>query len=544
MLKYLEKPGQTVLVIFILFSLLLSTVIVAAGAELEDVKLWENNRDKESLLGAIAETDTEVSEAAARALERLGDSLGRLIQESLNGSQEAIEKLAEIKNPRAIPPLIRILSNGIPVRRQAAAKLLGKLGDPRSVGPLIKSLEDPALSVISEAIVALEKIKDPRAINPLINLMGIMKSEIHKSSAKTLTALNEPLGQLIYESLEGSIEATKELAKLQDPRAIPPHIKSLKHWNLSNRVIAATALGKLGDPSAVEPLKDAFNFASGRKLRKASYKALAKIGGNNIYDFFIEKLQHRKTAVRTSAIKALGRLKDPRAFDLIIEDLDHYDFRIRAAAASALKYFKDKRAIDPLIKTLNDNTPKIRIAAAKSLISVDRDNPRVVKHLIRTLGDEEEIVRNEIVIILNGLKEPLGQLIYDSLKGSSVAREKLAKSKDQRAIAPLIKALGNKNARVRWAAAKTLGTLNNDAAVDSLVIMTNYWNPMDHFYAITALFKIKQKSYSNYLQTLSKVLFGSLPSLMYTFFTFFLIVLIVCLFLLNRTSRKNAKINL
>ncbi len=488
------------------------------GTELEDIRLWEESGDSGRLIEVLGEPDAKASELAANALERLGEPLGRLMHDSLNGSLEAAEKLAERNDPRAVTTLFKILGYGNSERRQAAAKLLGMIGDPKAVDPLIQSLEHPNVAVMLEAIIALDKLADPRAVDPLINLTGHMSDQVRTLAATTLTKLNQPLGQLIYDSLEGSLEATEALAKLQDPRALSPHIRFLQHWDLSRRVVAARALGKLKDPGAIEPLKNAFDSA-GWELRKASTDALVEIGGNSLFDFFIEKFHNSSGGARSRALRGLRKIKDHRAFDLFVGALDDYDPSIRKEAALALGRMKNKRAVEPLIKTLDDNMPNVRIGAAWALRSAYKENPRVIEHLIRALGDKHETVRNEVAIILDKIEEPLGKLVHESLQGSREAQKKLANSRDQRAIVPLIQALVNPDMSVRWAAATTLGKLKNDTAVDDLVKMANRWNPLDRIYAVTALARIKQKSYSDNLHTLSNVLFGSFASIVYCLFT-------------------------
>ena len=64
---------------------------------------------------------------------------------------------------------------------------------------------------------------------------------------------------------------------------------------------------------------------------------------------------------------------------------------------------------------------------------------------------------------------PLEQLIDQSLKGSDEAREELARRKDPRALAPLIKALGNWNPSVREAAAGILVKIGDKRVIDRLI---------------------------------------------------------------------------
>ena len=63
--------------------------------------------------------------------------------------------LGEIKDPRAVEPLIAALKDTDKDVRQAAAEALGKIGDPRAVEPLIAALKDAEWHVRKAAAKAL-----------------------------------------------------------------------------------------------------------------------------------------------------------------------------------------------------------------------------------------------------------------------------------------------------------------------------------------------------------------------------------------------------
>jgi HEAT repeat protein len=77
-----------------------------------------------------------------RAVEPLIKALGDLLD---GVSAAAAQALAELKDPRAVEPLIHILENGSNLglqRIKAAAEALRQLKDPRAVEPLVKALSD------------------------------------------------------------------------------------------------------------------------------------------------------------------------------------------------------------------------------------------------------------------------------------------------------------------------------------------------------------------------------------------------------------------
>jgi len=160
--------------------------------------------------------------------------------------------LGELKDPRAVEPLIGALKDsGIGVR-QLAAGALGELNDPRAVEPLIGTLKDSEIAVRWVAAVALGRLKDPRAVDPLIDALTDSNADVRRWAANTLGELN-------------------------DPRAVDPLIGALKDSDFSVRWRAAGALGELKDRRAVEPLKVLLADPD-NSVRKAAEAAIKKIG--------------------------------------------------------------------------------------------------------------------------------------------------------------------------------------------------------------------------------------------------------------------------
>jgi HEAT repeat protein len=98
----------------------------------------DSHRAVDPLIEALGDDEPEVREAAAEALEEIGEPLGRLIYDSLQGSRVAMASLAEKKDPRSLDPLVQALENQDPHVRRAAAETLGEIQDPRGIRELVK----------------------------------------------------------------------------------------------------------------------------------------------------------------------------------------------------------------------------------------------------------------------------------------------------------------------------------------------------------------------------------------------------------------------
>jgi len=205
---------------FLAVHLMLFLESVSFGASSEDIHRWEKSKDVESLIPALGDKYSDVREAAAKALENLGEPLGRLIVQSLEGSEKAREALAAGKDPRAIVPLINVLATWDPNVRAAAAKTLGKLKDPRAVESLVKALEDRSDSVQEAAVWALGEIEDPLAVVPVVKALGDGRPNVRMVAAWVL-------------------------GKFADGRAVDPLLKTMGNEDAKAREAASQVLDKL-----------------------------------------------------------------------------------------------------------------------------------------------------------------------------------------------------------------------------------------------------------------------------------------------------------
>ena len=153
----------------------------------------------------------------------------------------------------------------------------------------------------------------------------------------------------------------------------------------------------------------------------------------------------------------ISRAESAKNTGFIVESLQDKDSRVREAAAKALGRMGDPRAVDPLVNALGDSLNRVRDAAA---------------------------------VALKKLNEPLGERIYESLKGSSKAWEELARTNDPRAIAALVKALGAWDRNVRANAAWTLRKLGDPRAVEPLIKALGDRSPIVRGAAAWALLEV------------------------------------------------------
>jgi len=103
----------------------------------------------------------------------------------------AAKALGEIKNPKAVEPLIVALKDENPGVREEAAKALVQIGVP-AVNVLIDALKDGDADVRERATWALGAIKDSIAVKPLIALLKDKNPRVQEQAVKALIEIGKP----------------------------------------------------------------------------------------------------------------------------------------------------------------------------------------------------------------------------------------------------------------------------------------------------------------------------------------------------------------
>ncbi|MGD2252616.1 MAG: HEAT repeat domain-containing protein [Anaerolineales bacterium] len=81
-----------------------------------------------------------------------------------------------------VDALVSLLNDQDEAVRQSAAKALGQLRDPRAVGPLMAALGGPVERFIDAVATALGEIGDPRAVPALQKSLRHPRSTIDKEA--------------------------------------------------------------------------------------------------------------------------------------------------------------------------------------------------------------------------------------------------------------------------------------------------------------------------------------------------------------------------
>ncbi len=304
----------------------------------ETVSGW-NEIDAVAIIGSRT-SSSESQEALAEASE-LERHIKDLQDPNSTIRSNAAGSLFELRDPRAVVPLIEALNDPDPEVRANVASALGWIGDERAVEPLIEKLNDEDGVVRGIAAVSLGALGDHRAVGPLIQALDDEDPIVRINAAVSLGMyLKDPSSvELLIQALEDPDGFTRSrvafaLGELGDPRAIGPLTEALDDEEKDVREEAALALQKLGArPDNAVPPEDKLD-AEDEKIfssTKASSTPVTdeQIGGTSIeatkygdeVDDTILELEDKSEWVRVYAAQILGDIGDPRAVDPLIQVL-------------------------------------------------------------------------------------------------------------------------------------------------------------------------------------------------------------------------------
>jgi hypothetical protein len=224
--------------------------------------------------GVEAEIEPEITDEVVVQIAALKDEYPAI-------RAEAAKALGELKDPRAVDPLIEALRDDDINTTVFARISLGEIGSS-AVDPLIQALQDKDYQVRSRAAYALGLIEDDRAVEPLIKVLSDDDWVVRENAAEALGMIRderavEPLIKaLLDEEWLVRENAAEALGKVKDGRAVEPLILATKDDDYLVRKKAAESLGEIGDLRAVEALKEALNDENS-SVQSVAKEALAKI---------------------------------------------------------------------------------------------------------------------------------------------------------------------------------------------------------------------------------------------------------------------------
>jgi len=404
--------------------------------------------------------------------------------------------------------------------RTTLVRALGQLGDPRAVPPLMEILtsDDEPVRLRGEALQSLGWMQAPGLGEALERLLSKPGNEwvLMEGDLGGLPVPREQLVGLLLGVLQGNgdpevrIHVALALGTLRDPSAVPALMETAKkYWNAEGGgepaigSSCAAALGKIGDPRAVPLLIELVTAGTptGGSFPQRAVIALGKIGDARAQPVLRKLLseaqpgswQQRYLAVALGdlgdgsvapilkecmkaglhgdspsgahymqteeAAQALVRIGEP-AVPVLLEALDWRYEHTADYACLALAEIGDRRAVEPISRLLGSRSYHTRHHAAVALGKLG--DPSAVPALRRALEDEDAYVR---VGAAEALWQ-LGEKMYLPVIEKALAEAPEDRERAEAAAAlgrmgageeALQKALGDPAFEVRQAAQKARG---------------------------------------------------------------------------------------
>jgi HEAT repeat protein len=283
----------------------------------------------------------------------------------------AISHLGRLRDPKAVEPMIKLLSDPRPMARVNAARALQYLRDPRGIPSLLETLKDDDPRVRAQTAQALGVLKAAEAVDPLIVMLSDGDTAVRVAAAKGLGQLGdrqavEPLAARLEDEDFGlRMSAAIALMQLDDPRGVESIAKCLKDPDVKRRERAVTELiGVSSIEKLTGPLIESLNDPSIRvRLYAAGF--LGRMKSPEATDALLAKLTDRENL--QSILNGLALTGDGRALASLVDHLEDDDSRIRAMAAAGIGTLGDKEGVQPLVQHLKDESPEVRIAVLRAL---------------------------------------------------------------------------------------------------------------------------------------------------------------------------------
>jgi HEAT repeat protein len=284
------------------------------------------------LAAETAGNDDKTRESARQRLAELGESAVQPLIDTLRDAkaapaerQAAQTALMAVGRP-AVTGLIKIVDDGDPQVRAAAADTLGAIGDRAATRPLVRVLADKDLAVRSRVAAALGALRDPESAPALTDVFRKDESlDVRAAAATALARLGcrasvEPLLEgLQTEPPQMRLASAKALAIMGEmlasgvrgeicrARTGEALMTTLKDKDPAVRLAAVEALGALKDQRAVDPLVALLPDAT---VRMAAIKSISQIGTNHARRVLEQVADRAEEApVRTAAREALGQMR-------------------------------------------------------------------------------------------------------------------------------------------------------------------------------------------------------------------------------------------
>jgi HEAT repeat protein len=412
---------------------------------------------------------------------------------------QAIHRLAETKNARAIQGLSEAFFDEVPGISLTAAVYLGKMGMEEATQFLLKQLRQPSPQLRQAAVQGLKLRKEPEVQAALVECLKDVDPGVRARAAQALDAGNwrpsDPSEEIWFAVAQGQLSraakhgpqaiealelvigggpfnlqvaAVRALGMISDERVFKSLVAMLGSEDHAVTVAAVEALTNFGGLKALDVLRGMLKHSDNR-VRAAAAESMAELGAQLCVPELVSLLKDEAWDVRSAAANSLGKLKATAAFEPLVALLQDPDNDVRETTVRALGRLADARAIGPLVLSLVDIESGVRRAATSTLRALSRlwhkteAAQQMTGELRKALESGDVAVRFAATLVLQQLG---ATSMISGFEAASILTTSV--QKQARVLSILSELLIDRDSDVRFAAAKSLGELCDERAVPAL----------------------------------------------------------------------------
>ncbi len=388
---------------------------------------------KSEVKGDIARLLGEQKDASS--LDALTNAIdpGASDSETKTMNKEIAIALGQLHDPRAVPPLIKLLKVKDNYTVIAAIEALGDLKAKDAFEPLYAIATDDAIEpfITKKAIIALGELADPRAVPGLVKAMFKERRGVsfYMESSFALYVLGKPAADALLPVVEGK---DKELLEWSEKN-------NIKEMALIAK--AAQVLGDLHDERAEKAIVGLLNYKS--------------------------EFDDIRLIIRMRAADALGRMRSKGAVKILAGLLDEVEPTARREYVWSLSRIGGKDALARLIDTSGKGGWDARDQSMRGVAMLG-DDPAVFD---KFTAAEKKLFEAECKEDpdWDECKDFEGSLKKHQDKIAAYKLRAVAAAECKGAVACWAKKLDEKDEGVRERAAYELGRSNDASAIDALM---------------------------------------------------------------------------
>jgi HEAT repeat protein len=434
--------------------------------------------------------------------EALREALGRVQGRPLIG---VITSLGVRRDVQAVGSLSRLLSHTDTEVAQAAARALGSIGNTAAVKALRGALPDAPIAnrlAIQEGMFRAAELQattgQRRPAVALYDELREMPDAAHQVRAgatrgailvrgrQGVPILREQLRNSDYVVFAAAVRAAQELPGAAVTRALAAELSRLPE---DNQIVVVQALGLRGDTAG---LPDVIKVARGasKPVRLAAVRTLPEFEHRSTVPVLVEIMRDSDSELAQVAQESLAAIPGPAADKAVIAMLESAVTSERLAAMDLMTRRRMTSSLPKLLAAAQDVNPNVRTAALRRVgeLGGEAEVPALIDLLMEASEAQERDAAEQALTGISGRAEKqdehVGKLIAALAQANPAQKSALLRVLTvvggPDALAAVRRAVEDSNPEVRATAIRSLSAWKTaDAAPDLIALAKSTTNPTE-----------------------------------------------------------------